>query len=126
MGILQPMKKEHFPSLELCKKLTEIGFPETENRISDEWIHTEEQYINWDIPSENYVCPSVMEMIDVLPEIIEDKYGIDYRLSISPHGCWYEEFCNDTIGLFQWKIPKALAEVTIWLYENKYITFYKK
>ena len=78
------MNANHYPSLELCKKLKEIGFPNktmlswcdfsmnraegVNPKITDVELGTprrEDKFIA--------VCPSVMEMLDVIPHEIHIK-----------------------------------------------------
>ena len=47
------MKPLHYPDIDRCKKLTEIGFPETEKDVC---------------------CPSVMEMLDVIPHTVPQYF----------------------------------------------------
>ncbi len=118
------MKIEHYPSLELCKKLEEINFPKTEHTFLD---------INSDIDSNEdnswLPCPSVMEMLDVMPKNIEwnflDIYFSNYQ---SKWYITYERQNSQWIQeiLFQmhdYELPNALAEMIIWLVENKYLKF---
>ena len=59
------MITEHFPSLELCKKLTEAGFPETENGYFTTCCPSEiAKYLK---NHQVYVCPSIAELLDELP-----------------------------------------------------------
>ena len=70
------MNSSHYPSLELCKRLTENNFPRTEkvtfieynsdNRaIMDSTIFT-------DFHEDNFlVCPSIAELLDELPTFVE-------------------------------------------------------
>lgn len=54
------MNPSHYPSIELCRKLTEIGFPKTQYRTDGTTIIEDNfafDYSKWD------ACPSVMEMI---------------------------------------------------------------
>lgn len=66
------MNTSHYPSLELCKKLTESGFPDTEyNYIQDingdTIVITHPEY-----DTENFIsiCPSVMELLGEMPRRI--------------------------------------------------------
>jgi len=128
------MNTSHYPSLELCKKLTEIGFPITE-KFWQYWKICD-AFHDCMIHSEASVCPSVMEMLDVMPQSI-----IEWVLQIS-HDChddgswdlyWAVEYsawqswsfpmesCDDD----KWWLPNALAEMVIWLHQNNYISFNK-
>jgi hypothetical protein len=129
------MITSHYPSFKLCKKLTEIGFPATElfYTASTKYWRRKSFISDWENNQpffKNYKCPSVMEMLDVMPEYINS----DSCLTISKHSCSYE---NTTImheNSYIWStfivshshnLPDAIAEMIIWLYEHKYITFTK-
>lgn len=118
------MNTLHYPSLELCKKLTEIGFPATE-KVIDEFgnIYDIAPWNEW------FIMPSVMEMLDVMPNYIE-KWPIRYYLAIWWDRCvqYYPDNFNaikPPIADFRWTIPNALAEMVLYLHENKYISFTK-
>jgi len=124
------MKTSHYPSLELCKKLTEIGFPETYSR----WYwNCENSYSIWaqhprpkDWEHPEIPCPSVMEMLDVIPDNIH-IWQHQYSWRMSPYSLAYipnqshEQWDSLIIPITQW-IPNALAEMILWLHENKYIS----
>lgn len=112
------MNNQHYPKLELCEKLTEIDFPETE--IMRDSINP--YRIWW-----QDVCPSVMEMLDIIPNEIEteipvffsiDKTQSEYIISYSDNGIakWIKYFVKASLA-------DALAEMIIWLNENNYISF---
>lgn len=107
------MNTSHYPSLELCKKLTEIGFPETEYKPT--------QYLNSEF--NEYVCPSVMEMLDVMPRTIEKNMFLE----CNHRYVWYVNRYYDTsVHEICWSdktLPNALAEMILWLKENNYINF---
>lgn len=120
-NIIGDMKQEHYPSLELCKKLTEIGFPTTFQHIGDSgWT------VIWcgEIPEWMFVSPSVMEMLDELRKT-DLRFCINFY---SEHTIvtvfiwddekmfWAEDDCDEPL-------PKALAQMILWLHENKYISF---
>ena len=124
------MKQEHYPSLELCKKLTEIGFPKTQHTYSFWWDKCEEEFTIVDEDddgvsrTEFYRCPSVMEMLDELRKT-DLRFCINFY---SEHTIvtvfiwddekmfWAEDDCDEPL-------PKALAQMILWLHENKYISF---
>lgn len=135
------MNSSHYPSLELCKKLTEIGFPETEKQwriswfwkeyiLSENWIDTEE------VKKFVWVCPSIMEMLDVIPQSIKewvlqishdchDDWSWDLYWAVE-YSAWQSwsfpiESCDDD----KWWLPNALAAIVIWLHQNNYISFNK-
>ena len=117
------MNTSHYPSLELCKKLTEIGFPETEQ--------SRRVPIN-EMETNIYVFPSLMEMLDVLkldkheweltmPEYIKiiqrDVNEYELEFSYGNVYCWKCHYIRGT------NLPNALAEMILWLHENKHISF---
>ena len=130
------MNTNHYPSLELCKKLTEIGFPETEkvfaklvqfkkedpeHEISDRF-----QDMLWECVWD-YVCPSVMEMLDIMPIEIK-KDDVWYMLVV--WGNWCVQYYPDNFNYFhipladfRWNIPNTLAEMILWLHSNWYLKF---
>lgn len=102
-------KSEDFPSLDLCKKLTEAKFPETERCIWDSWNIYDFPAESYNIPWERfiaYVCPSIAELFHELPlhreslTILSDK-----ELSFM----WWQ---------FEWSIPDALADIWLWLQKH--------
>ena len=131
------MNTSHYPSLELCKKLTEIGFPDTGHSTYDGKKLCEPNMVmvryalsdydklvrvrkEWE-----YVCPSIMEMLDVMPNII-DKGSEWFYLVISKNSaCFERTLYADVFHLceFYQKLPNALAEMILWLHENNYINF---
>jgi len=125
------MNPPHYPSLELCNKLTEIGFPETEKWYLWGWndfniIKNREWFLHW---VSSFLCPSVMEMLDVIPKRIKEDEKI-YRLEIAENGMWFyvkyiEHSMNPGKSLWHhnWTIPNALAEMILWLHENNHIKF---
>ncbi len=135
------MKQEHYPSLELCKKLTEIGFPKTQHTYSFWWDKCEEEFTIVDEDddgvsrTEFYRCPSVMEMLDVMPRDIH-VWHHQYTWSITPYWFTYvpnQSHSTDIIPFFATDMnddtaglsidPNAIAEMILWLHENKYISF---
>ena len=120
------MKTEHFPSLELCRKLTEIGFPKTE------WVNYDSYWNFYDCYDDRwlsntsgaYFCPSVMEMLDVIYLPLHHQLQIEKQYDFNDwywyHVCFYNK---DILKWFQWQLPNALAEMILWLYDNKYLTF---
>lgn len=129
------MNTSHYPSLELCKKLTEIGFPVTELFYeTDDWSteHFERIIIRWwrwKFSTFNFVCPSVMEMLDIMPAsiIIEEsicylwiekdddwEYVVFYQECIEYEWCSWRKY-------IEWTLPNALAKMYLWLKENNYL-----
>lgn len=142
------MNSLHHPDIERCKKLTEIGFPETELVFSD-WEEDDywNRYQTWDIilrgrwvpePKPYFVCPSVMEMLDVIENWKRNKRNEEgeERINISDNEigiyirdshckCW--EYCWGYKNISRKKdsdtLPNALADLIMWLHENNYIKF---
>ncbi len=124
------MTSLHYPSLELCKKLTEAGFPRTEYQY--EQNNNKRSQAFWDIKFWNNwysytdnnwlleaVCPSVMELLDVFPTEI-NWFALKIR---QPRKYTVEYSCNsDKIFSSVWTLPNALAEMWLWLKENNYLT----
>ena len=143
------MNTNHYPSLELCKKLTKIGFPKTQmeriqNSFFKDWISMTDKARNElfdprcfenlcstaDV-KRHYVCPSVMEMLDVIPENIPDWR--DRAFSLWTLNMWtFGWFWAVQYGEWLWQtkhyveskecFPNALAEMILWLHENNYST----
>ena len=120
------MNTNHYPSLELCKKLTEVGFPPTEIDLKSNW----EECIEWTMWRPKYVYPSVLEMLDVIYIPLHHRISIDKMLDIDDW-VWYNvsfyssEHFNDLLKWFQWTLPNAIAEMILWLHENNFISFSK-
>ncbi len=115
------MNNSHYPDLERCKKLTEVGFPETDKEMTK----------NWDIVLENTMmrpvclCPSVMEMLDIIPNPIEidwNKSFLSFCKTCATYS-WYEYEDENMLFEAYQPLPNALADMILWLHENKHITF---
>lgn len=110
------MNTAHYPSLELCKKLTEIGFPSTEVDMEIDWI------IEWNWNWWELRCPNTMEMIDTLPSsVVKDWEPSLYHLSLGKDYVkysvlYYED--EEFLVSFGWALPDSLASMYIWLHEN--------
>ena len=129
------MKESHYPSLELCKKLTEAGFPETENVWLDskEWafVWWSESFRLWGLKKIHeeywytfYRCPSIAELLDELPQSIHIWHH-EYTLNITPYSITYipNQSHSADIPLLPWiNVPNALTEMWLWLKENNYLT----
>ena len=103
------MNPLHFPSLELCKKLTEVWFPETKHYVSDS--------MKTSLHAWQYVYPTIMEMIDIIPrgrwiEILQDGWFV-VKQSYTDE--WDESECIEN------ELPNALAKQILWLKENNYL-----
>ena len=126
------MNPLHYPSLELCEKLQEIGFSKTYATIVDLWNWTsdvleESTYTNWYNDHLHYVCPSVMEMLDVMPQTISLWAGNNnIPLHVRKNSIEYHRTFDAPIkSIGNRTLPNALAEMILWLVENKYISFNK-
>lgn len=108
------MNTSHYPSLELCEKLTNIGFPKTENRIrisDDDWYNFDEDF---------WVCPSVMEMLDVMPQSV-NWWVLSIHKDPEIWVCMYDKPFEQA-EISSWDtLPNALAEMILWLKENNYL-----
>lgn len=109
----------HLPKFELCKRLTEIGFPET--HLS--WCHMgDTRYAPndgdvqiTDIPKHSprrkeymiAVCPSVMEMLDAIRAARRYLALREFSNQKEPHE----------------SLPNFLAKWVIEDYENNYLSF---
>jgi len=119
------MNPPHYPSLELCNKLTEIGFPETEKWYLWGWndfniIKNREWFLHW---VSSFLCPSVMEMLDVMPwKISRWENMLSARLIIEKSEVSYEFLHKVNVAIW---VPEALAEMILWLYENNHLSFKK-
>jgi hypothetical protein len=132
----------HYPSLQLCKKLAKIGFktnPDKDFYPNSElaWFWTTRNGWSsilkdcWEMEwSVRYPCPSIMEMLDIIPEYINS----DSHLTIGKHYCSYENTTMMQENSYIWStfiishshyLPNSIAEMIIWLYEHKYISFTK-
>ena len=117
------MNTSHYPSLELCKKLKEISFPHTEFSYYPEiW-----KVMMFNKNAITHPCPSVMDMLDLIPDKLPktDEYPMNiYTLEIWKKFVAYScEWLARKI--FDWTVPNSLAEMILWLHENKYISFDK-
>lgn len=140
------MNPSHYPKLELCKKLTEIGFPETDLCYGEtkkayipEKIQIRDWYsvdAEWSVFINIWVCPSVMEMLDEMPAFINVWKSDHFDLKIVKQGknfCvqyfpaqifWTDKYLPNRITLVVCEtLPNALAEMVLYLHESKYITF---
>ena len=120
------MNPLHYPSLELCKKLQEVGFPETTISIVQDFNWKDFICDHYEYNREDFIacCPSVMEMLDVMPWVISTKWD-NYFLSVDKF--WtcatYETLDRKTLLFCVGGIPNALAEMILWLVENKHLSF---
>lgn len=122
------------PSLELCKKLKEIGYEwDNVTYVYDEqWMlwHMSELMISW-LPDVHWIAPTVAEMIDFLPEVIRTKNWDAYFFCDKSY-CYYMipqwwgiyEIHDDFRSIY-WKLPRSLAEMIILLHKKGFIFFDK-
>lgn len=115
------MKELQYPSLELCRCLTESNFPETEKfmdykgRIYENWAG---EHITF-----AYQCPSISELLDELPSVIQ-KWKIEYWFDIfKKEDCQYISFDDDVLDpliICDWmnSLPDNLANLYLWLKTN--------
>lgn len=125
------MNKLYYPSLKLCEKLTEIGFPETQMVYWDYWILDATGDTAWYQWETWYKCPSIMEMLSIMPseviiwnedeadsydlefsKIWDNKYWVAYTMK-----WWIDESIEERYDTF----PNALAGIIIWLIESELI-----
>lgn len=142
------MNKLHYPDIERCKKLTEIGFPQTKwiALITDYGYEDGDRFTAW---NGFWLCPSVMELLDVIywkwiKYKADEKDDKDNWASLYVHieqaDLWYivslrwhsKEFGREMKfwKTHCWKaiewLPNALCDLIFWLVENKYLTFASK
>lgn len=109
------MNSSHYPNIELCRKLTEAGFPEETSchfRRNNSYIY---EHTFWPWNDESYVCPSVMELLDEMPKRIQIKnWWLYYYVSIDDVEYPWLDYDEENL-------PNALAEMYLFLKENWYI-----
>lgn len=129
------IKNLHFPTFDKCKTLTKIGFPETEKCYAESIEWNIEIFDRSNVINSNeepiYVCPSVMEMIDIIPLHIKYTWNIGmdivenetlYFWMIGPYPT-YLNSDRDTVFIFDsLRLPNALSDMIIWLNERKFIS----
>ena len=134
------MNPLHHPILELQIKLKKIGFTncETVTDTCGNYIRHTPWFDTW----EYNPCPSVMEMLDVMPHSIPiewlehliqyDNATTYYFLSISKGVVQYANQARRVQLVYfnverndERSIPNALAEMIIWLVEKKLLSFDK-
>jgi len=132
------MNPLHYPDLDRCQQLTKIGFPETEkywvyNSVEDyfaiqtksflnDFIHQQftksflndfihQQFGDNTTDGKEYVCPSMVELLDVIPKEINYEWQI-YSLDIQKVFDRCIEF-SDTP-------PNSFSDLVLGLHENGY------
>lgn len=133
------MNPLHYPDQPRCEKLYDLHFPKTEKvyiqkallsdecRICTRWDYSQyEDEAYWKLP-----CPSVMEMLDVIPTKISldnqhcslSTYAAVWRKAPFYVGYMWEKGKFMTQPQFNDTLPNALADLIFWLVENKYLKF---
>ena len=132
--------KKEVPSLELCRKLKELGYPQ--DKTGFWWgyrahLKDDEQYVllfgneilvgelDW------WKAPTLGEMEEVLSAKIDTLGdGSDWFLRIEKWGDrWYvdlSKFAYCVCSEKGEKLPNAYAKMLIWLAENGYLSFERK
>ena len=131
--------EKEVPSLELCRKLKELGYPQ-----DDGWYWVQEIFgykYEWKlcllvnspyaVDSYKIKAPTLGEMEEVLSAKIDAlRDGSDWFLRIEKWGdCWYvdlSKFAYCVCSEKGEKLPNAYAKMLIWLAENGYLNFAKK
>ena len=134
--------KAEVPSLELCKRLKELGFPQEGGwywiKDEGEWIIVfsedgesylleysggEGEYFTAKLPEDKVKAPTCRELGEWLPRVIED-----YFLEFLPKGKkildWWVVYRNQNktkILIPADTEPNARAKMLIWLVENGYV-----
>ena len=121
---------KHVTSLELSKKLREVGFEDRDNKFfyikfSDGWeVVFGDTYDEWK-QSRDYVrCYLATELLGVMPSVISVNKEFRYLHIEKQQGMYlvnYEYFGNIVYQASDETLPNALAKMIIWLYENKYM-----
>ena len=133
------MNQNHYPSLELCKKLTEAWFPYTENMYYSNWVVVNTKFINtvayawelFDYAKEEYVCPSIAELLDDIHSkwLFVSMWGwviwwneidwyhiIDFIVHF--HSLWRD---SREMRIIKKSPAEWLAQMWLWLKENNYL-----
>lgn len=125
------MNPLHYPSLELCKRLTEVWF-----KINREWTYRNSFWIynknieGFELESTDFICLSVMDMLEYMPISIRIRWKLFLR---TIHWIWDNDIWftyrtstyveNDYLMFLHWKsLPDLCAEMLLSLLKNKYIT----
>ena len=132
--------KLEVPSLELCKQLKYLGFPQDgggwywysdiENAT---WrLVYEQEVFDYDEDIKEYIkAPTVRELGEWLPVSIKDIHELYIEFDKVTEEDWiisYRYYCHN-ISLIVFKDiteANARAKMLIWLVENNYITFNKE
>lgn len=108
--------KRSFPTLSLCKKLTEVWFPDTVNMLWTHWVIDTTTDYSWYQWEEWYKCPTVYELLNVLPNKIE--FEVPLFLHMNKNEDWWtvEYICSykynsPTSIKINWELPDILSEM---------------
>lgn len=125
------MENSHYPSLELCKELTERWFKINNDRIyrNSFWVFS----INsegFKLEDTDFICLSVMDMLDYMPLSIRTRGKLFLRTIhwIWDRWIWFAYSTspyvgNDVLIFEQWtSLPDLCAKMLLSLLNNKYIT----
>ena len=119
------MNPLHYPSLELCKKLTSSNFPKTEKcwTRSLKW-NEESKKFPYEISSRPtpwgyYVAASVMELLDELPTMIEKDWEKYFICTAGKYIVIYSDYIKGNLHKTEsYNLADWLAEMWLWLKEN--------
>ena len=110
--------EQQVPTLELCKKLKDLGYPQeglwfwaVEMKMGNEtnkWSLCQHSHLLPEHPK--YVAPTVAEMGEWLPNVTIDKWVGD--------NSWMVEYCEDGKTVEGKTQANARAKMLIWLVEN--------
>lgn len=129
--------EKEVPSLELCKKLKELGYPQ--DKTGFWWgyrahLKDDEQYVLlfgnkilvgeldwWKAPT----CRELGEWLINKSVLLElGSLSIDYDEALNKWTVWYEKVGKEWV--WDDTEPNARAKMLIWLAENGYLDFKKK
>lgn len=108
------MKTSHYPSLWLCKQISDNWFPKTEIMVESK---------NMAIDKIDIISyPSIWELLDNIPYFIEIFWWQRRNLIIEHHTVRYSMNSHTFKCTHSNNLPNALAEMWLWLNENGYLT----
>ena len=133
--------KLEVPSLELCQRLKELGYPQTCGfywaKFFKGWDNNERifewEVVYWEIPAkmewqyEYCKAPTCRELGEWLPKLVLNKYSLYYTQAKDGWIIDYASPSNPAGDKLNWEAdytePNARARMIIWLRENGYIDF---
>lgn len=121
------IKQSDYPSFRLCVELTNLWLTNTSCRIHEsEWVFQENDD---DTPNPLYSCPTVMEMLNLMPwQILVEWSGYVLQINELWKGNWIVSYLfalnnvNNYYYKTEWTLPNALAEMAIHLIESNNVT----